>query len=306
MKERIQIEDALKRLHEREYQGKTTGPEALAGLLGCGLDESSERLAKLEAGKLAQQTEGRYRLTAAGRDYARQVIRAHRLYETYLAQKTGLKEAEWHRKAEEKEHVLTAAETSRMAERLGHPRYDPHGDPIPSAKGELPPIHGQVLADCEPDWKGRIVHIEDEPSSFYQRLVDEGFAPGMPIHLLHRDEERLRLNVEGRIIELPLAIARSLRVLVLQSGDAFESHTCRLTDLQFDETATVRGLSPACRGAERNRLLDLGIVPGTPIKKALSSAAGSPNAYRIRNALIALRREQTDRVLINKNLSESE
>ncbi len=54
------------------------------------------------------------------------------------------------------------------------------------------------------------------------------------------------------------------------------------------------GLSPACQGSQRRRLLDLGVVRGTEIESALSSAAGDPIAYRIRGALIALRREQAE------------
>jgi DtxR family Mn-dependent transcriptional regulator len=64
------------------------------------------------------------------------------------------------------------------------------------------------------------------------------------------------------------------------------------------ETARVVRLSPECRGAQRRRLLDLGLVPGTPVTAELVSLAGDPVAYRIRGALIALRREQANRVVV--------
>ena len=66
------------------------------------------------------------------------------------------------------------------------------------------------------------------------------------------------------------------------------------------------GLSPACVGAERRRLLDLGVVPGTAITREMESPFGSPSAFRIRGTLVALRRRQTDRVLIDAKSNEPE
>ena len=81
-----------------------------------------------------------------------------------------------------------------MAERLGYPRYDPHGDPIPTATGDLPPSRGLPLTDCPAGWEGRIVHIEDEPQPFYTELVGAGLAPGMRIHVLESDLEGIRIG----------------------------------------------------------------------------------------------------------------
>ena len=63
---------------------------------------------------------------------------------------------------------------------------------------------------------------------------------------------------------------------------------------------TLLGRALACRGAERNRLLDLGLVPGSTIEMDFQSALKSPVAYRVRDSLIALRKEQTDHILIQK------
>jgi DtxR family Mn-dependent transcriptional regulator len=65
-----------------------------------------------------------------------------------------------------------------------------------------------------------------------------------------------------------------------------------LADLRPGGVATVLGISPKCQGVQRRRLLDLGVVPGTPITAELHSAAGDPVAYLIRGALIALRKDQ--------------
>jgi DtxR family Mn-dependent transcriptional regulator len=71
-----------------------------------------------------------------------------------------------------------------------------------------------------------------------------------------------------------------------------------LATLRPGEAAIVTGLSPACRGTQRRRLLDLGVVRGTRIEAVFRSAAGDPVAYRIRDAVIALRREQADWIRI--------
>lgn len=68
----------------------------------------------------------------------------------------------------------------------------------------------------------------------------------------------------------------------------------RLSSLGLGQQATVVDISPACRGAERRRLLDLGVVPGTVIRAELVSTSGDPVAYRIRGAMIALRNAQAD------------
>lgn len=305
MKSRIQVEDALKHLHECDYRSKASGPESLAGALSCDLVESTRLLSTLQSKGLASLVGGTYQLTDTGRDYAREVVRAHRLYETYLARDTGLSEAEWHRQAEKMEHNLSGSQVGLIAKSLGYPRYDPHGDPIPTAGGELPPSHGTSILECPIGWEGRITHLEDEPHAFYQELIDAGLAPGMRLKIHEPKTDVLRLNVEGRITQFGRAVASNLMVTAFAANEAFDPSICRLSDLQPGEAAAILELSPACRGAERNRLLDLGLVPGTQTHIVLSSPSGSPIAYYIRGATIALRREQADKVLIRKTESQT-
>lgn len=73
-----------------------------------------------------------------------------------------------------------------------------------------------------------------------------------------------------------------------------------LADVRPGENAIVQAILPTCRGSERRRFLDLGILPGTHIKAELGSPSGDPTAYRIRGALIALRREQARYIIITR------
>ena len=78
----------------------------------------------------------------------------------------------------------------------------------------------------------------------------------------------------------------------------------RLSTLEIGENGTVVGLSPQLRGPERRRMLDLGLIPGTVVGAEIRSASGDPVGYRIRGAVIALRREQADQVRIERQVSE--
>jgi DtxR family Mn-dependent transcriptional regulator len=114
------------------------------------------------------------------------------------------------------------------------------------------------------------------------------------VHVLERTPQRLRLEAEVQELTLTPVVAANL--LVEPTGMVREAGLSerRLSSLAIGEQATVVDLAPACRGVERRRLLDLGIVPGTVIRAELRSASGEPVAYRIRGAVIALRREQAD------------
>lgn len=291
-RDRVAIEDALKHLHECP----PASPHSLAGALGVDLDTATQLLAKLDASGLVALKAGRYELTDAGRSYARHVIRAHRLYETYLAQQTGLAAESWHTEAERMEHELTGEKADRLAHQLGHPRFDPHGDPIPTAGGDVATLRGTPLLECPVGWEGRIVHIEDEPRRGYAEVVAAGLAPGMLFRVVEADEQSVRLNVEGRTIQLSRLAAGH----ILTAREHFDDTITRLSTLKPGERAAVVGLSSAVRGAERNRLLDLGVVPGTVVEIDLVSPAGNPIAYLIRGASIALRREQAEKILVRK------
>ena len=298
MKERIWVEDALKHIHEMEYRHDHPSAESLAGAVGITLHHAGELLDRLDADQLITRESGHYLLTDEGRSYARHVIRAHRLYETHLAEETGLSAELWHERAERAEHRMSDKELARLAESLGDPRYDPHGDPIPTAEGELPPLMGNALVDYEAGWEGKIVHIEDEPATVYAQLMAQELAPGMRVRVEHKDREGIGVNVEGRHIELTRPAALNVMVWDLDPREEFDESVTRLSSLGSGERVSVVGLTPACRGLERRRLLDLGMVPGTVVERDIVAPSGNPVAYVVRGATIALRRSQADRVMV--------
>lgn len=91
---------------------------------------------------------------------------------------------------------------------------------------------------------------------------------------------------------MPALTARNVTIRSLGAGVDVDRPVRSVRDLRPGETGVVLELSPACRGAQRRRLLDLGVVRGAQVTAELPSAFGDPVAYRIRDALVALRAEQ--------------
>ena len=298
MNARIRREDALKHIHSCEMSGSSASIQSIAGVLGVHLNEATATLSELEVHKLAQISNGGIRLTPAGRESALHILRAHRMWERYLADETGYSEQEWHDLAERFEHELTPSEVEALSARLGYPTHDPHGDPIPAADGEIVHHGGAPLTAAEIDVPLRIVHLEDEPDVVYAQLVAEGLHPGMFLRLVERSPERLRFWAGGDEHTLAPIVAANISVLALPEVEAEEPVGKPLSHLRSGESAVVLSISPACRGLDRQRLLDLGLLPGTKVGVELVGPGGDPKAYRIRGALIALREDQAKRILV--------
>jgi DtxR family Mn-dependent transcriptional regulator len=300
--ERILSEDALKHIYKCETVKRRPTVESIAGALQISLDQVAELLAKMASYHLLQVEGDQFHLTSAGQGYALQVIRAHRLWERYLADETGFPEDEWHNRADRMEHAMSQAETEALSARLGHPIHDPHGDPIPTATGEFVPHGGQPLTTIVGGRAARIVHLEDEPAVIYAQLVAEGLHPGLVVRVLEASPERIRFLADGKEQVLAPILANNVSVTPLSEAEASAAvATETLADLKVGETAKVVGISPACRGLERRRLLDLGILAGTTVKAEMVSPSGDPTAYRVRGALIGLRQEQAALIHISRN-----
>jgi DtxR family Mn-dependent transcriptional regulator len=210
---------------------------------------------------------------------------------------------EWHEEAEEREHTLSPQAVEQLDSAMGHPRYDPHGDPIPTADGELPPHAGVALSALAPGQSASVVHLEDEPPEVYRQLVEMGLAPGAQIELLEATPERIRFAADGEEHAIEPVAAMNVTVVLprraAESRGPFET----LTALAPGQSAAVVGIAPACQGPQRRRLLDLGLVPGTIVTAELRGALKDPVAYRVRGALIALRREQADWVRVDRRVA---
>lgn len=302
-KKRALLEDALKILFDCEYRKSTCTKQFLAENLSISSENLSILLERLKQMKLVVQHDNKLTLTEEGSSYALKVVRIHRIWEQYLAEETGIEQENWHEHADIQEHKLTSSEANLIASQIGNPIYDPHGDPIPTEKGELPSLSGQHLTELDKGTVGIITHIEDEPQPVYEQLLALGLHPGLPIYVLEKTDQKVSFSVDGEECVLTHRFAEGITVKVQTEEVASTEKKERLSSLKIGEAARVAGISPACKGQQRRRLLDLGIIKGTLIRAELQCVSGNPIGYLVMGTTLALRKDQADLIYI-ENKSE--
>ncbi len=295
---KTQIEDALKYLYNCEYNIITCTLNGIAGNLSVSADDAAEIISRLESMGLVSAKKNELELTPAGRSYALRVVRVHRLWEKYLAEQTGVTEKEWHQKAELIEHILTPEQADLLAAQIGNPVFDPHGDPIPLASGELPVKKGKLLTEMKENEFANIIHIEDEPQTIYSQIIAEGLYPGMQVRMMEISDRRVKFIANGEECILSPLIAKNITVGIIQLEKQIDGKFKTLSALKIGEIGTILGIGKSLRGQQRRRIMDLGIVPGTKIEAELQSVTGDPVAYRVRGTIVALRKQQTDKIYL--------
>jgi DtxR family transcriptional regulator, Mn-dependent transcriptional regulator len=295
---RTEAEDALKHAYDCEYRAVSCTVQSIAGALAITVEAAGRLASRLEGMGLLRSDNAALRLTSDGRAYALRIVRIHRLWERYLADETSVREADWHRKAELQEHRMTPEQADRLAASLGNPQFDPHGDPIPTSGGEIPRQDGVPLTSLHEGNFAGVLHIEDEPPEVFSQISALGFYPGMQLQVLAVEPGRMRLEVNGDEIVLAPLLARTITVAPLTEERRKRGPFVTLATVRSGEEVQVTSISRACRGQQRRRMMDLGIVPGTLITPEMESFAGDPVAYRVRGTLVALRREQAEQIFV--------
>jgi DtxR family Mn-dependent transcriptional regulator len=181
---------------------------------------------------------------------------------------------------------------------MAYPRYDPHGDPIPTATGEVGPARGVALTTLSSGQSAVVTHVEDEPEIIYEQLTAQGFSMGSQLNILEVTPQSMRVELEGEERLLASIVAANLTVLPIDQDDRQEQPLRRLSELPLGESARVVRISPACHGVQRRRLFDLGLIPSTMVRAEFRGPGGDPTAYDIRGARIALRRQQADQIFV--------
>jgi DtxR family Mn-dependent transcriptional regulator len=300
---RILLEDALKHLYHHESRSQTCTLSSIGGALEIPPARTVSLVNRMQNAGLVTPSGGRILLTEEGSRYALEVVRAHRLWERYLADETGVDPLEWHARAERREHSLSREETEALSQRLGHPRFDPHGDPIPTADGSVPPAEVMALSALASGERAVITHLEDEPAVVYAQLVALGIYPGMLLRMDARTDQRLLFEADGRKVVLAPLLAENVSIQRLtddEREEAADEDAMTLADLAPGEAGDVVRVSRACRGLERRRLMDLGVVPDTRVEFEFRAPTGGLCAYRVRGTTIALREEQARMIVVRR------
>jgi len=296
LRSRTQIEDALKHLFDQEYRGRRGSFASLSGILRVDDRRLMQLLGRMQQQGLVTTNGQEFQLTPDGERVARQIVRAHRLLERYFADEARLPLRDVHAAAERGEHTLTPDQVDALDASLGHPRLDPHGDPIPARDGRISPARDTPVTAWPTDRFGRITHLEDEPPLAFAQILAQGLRIGQVVRILESTPGRIVLSDGENEFRLAPAVAANVFLAPAENPSATSLVT--LANLRQGQAAEVVALDEGCQGFSRRRLMDLGFTPGARLTPALQTFARDPRAYRVRGTLVALRQDQARHVLV--------
>ena len=202
---RIHLEDVLKQAFHLEEEDRLSG-ESLIQQVPLTTKKMQQQIGKLR--HKGWMNKEKLALTESGRDKARHLVRAHRLWEAYLAHQIGLDASQIHDDAEKYEHLLTDEMLEEVDKTLGYPTRDPHGSPIPSKPG-LPRFS---LLQLNPEEAGKIAP-QQPVEQVITRLWHAGLLPGADFILKNKEADFVELQQAGKIIRIPLELARITEVV---------------------------------------------------------------------------------------------
>lgn len=182
-----QAEDYLKAIYEIERDGDPAGTTAIAARLGIASASASGMVRRLaRQGLVAVERYHGARLTARGRRVALQMIRRHRILESYLVTRLGFGWDRVHDEAEQLEHAVSPVLIEAMAAALGHPTADPHGAPIPLADGTVDDARLRTVDDLAVGAAACVARMSDRDPALLRYLGELGIRPGVTVRLVDR------------------------------------------------------------------------------------------------------------------------
>ncbi len=208
------VEDYAKALHNlalRSDGAVTTS--ALAERLGVSPGSVTAMLKRMgELGLVVYEPYRGALLTPEGEQVALEVIRHHRLLESYLSNVLGMPWDRVHDEAEVLEHYISEDLEERIAHALGDPEHDPHGDPIPSRELALASEPGRPLAEVEPGAAGTLARVSDSDPEMLRFLDDRGIRPGAVVTIGEREPfgGSVSIEVDGESHAIGAELARRM------------------------------------------------------------------------------------------------
>jgi len=204
------VEDYLKAIYRLSRGTQPASTSEIAELLGLSAPSVSGMIRRLsEQGLLEHVPYRGVQLTAAGRKIALRMVRRHRLIEAYLVEFLGYSWDTVHDEAERLEHAVSDALIERMARALGNPRFDPHGDPIPSPDGSIDELAYTPLTDVPLGEAVEIRRVDTSESDRLRFLEQHGLKPGVRLTVVGRQPFQgplmLRLGAQDQVLGHELA-----------------------------------------------------------------------------------------------------
>ncbi|MGH7132993.1 MAG: iron dependent repressor, metal binding and dimerization domain protein [Phycisphaerales bacterium] len=195
------VENYLKAIYAlcRESPAGEAAMTRIATLVGVTTGTATTMVKRLAAAKLARYERfGGVRLTTKGDKAALDILRRHRLIETFLVETLRLDWSVVHAEAERLEHAISPVVLEALDKHLGHPSIDPHGDPIPDGDGKTREPRAQPLASFAGGSKVRVVRITDQNAAFLLFIAKHGLKPGASAAIIDADTAAQSITVHAQ------------------------------------------------------------------------------------------------------------
>ncbi|HET8838202.1 MAG TPA: metal-dependent transcriptional regulator [Flavobacteriaceae bacterium] len=202
---------AIFHLENKFEQGANTN--ALAEKMETKPSSVTDMLKKLSQKKLVDYKKYQgAKLSKKGKEKALEIIRKHRLWEVFLVEKLNFSWDEVHDVAEQLEHVQSRKLTLELDRFLGHPKRDPHGDPIPDAEGNFDFNDRMLLSELEEGANGIFSGVKDSSASFLQYLDKQEITLGKEIAVLEREnfDHSIRIKMDGKTKHISALAANNI------------------------------------------------------------------------------------------------
>ncbi|MBN1921790.1 MAG: FeoA domain-containing protein [Anaerolineae bacterium] len=292
--QREEAEDLLKVAYSLENLENPVSVAELARAARCSESVLRDGLAVLSAWAWIEMVaEDHLRLTEKGRCRAGELTRAHRLWERYLVEREGMSLDAVHAEAHHHEHAMTPDEIERLDAELEYPVWDPHGHVIPAPDSRLPVMSAcSLLEQGQPGSRLKIVQLNDSSSELLSQLVALGLEPGVELEVRAREASRVLVRVNSHDVPLSNVAAQGIFVVPAPTLPV------PLGELPIGSQARVAEVRGG--GKHQRRMLDMGFVPGAEVIVVREAPLGDPVAYRVKDTLIALRKEDADTILVEE------
>ena len=216
------IDDYLKAIFQisgkPERQVSSTEIAGHLTITAASVTNMLQKLAAQEPPLVVYEKHHGVKLSKAGKKRALEIIRHHRLIETFLHKVLDYPWDEVHQEAERLEHFISDRFEERIAAKLGHPEFDPHGHAIPALDGSLPGLEPQALSQLRPGQVAKVFSVSDKDPEMLRYLADQGIRPGVRVTLSEqmpfKGAYQVRIGASAKLALLSQSLAEAISVAV--------------------------------------------------------------------------------------------
>jgi DtxR family transcriptional regulator, Mn-dependent transcriptional regulator len=218
----------LIKLSLKDHSNGESGTNELADSLGLKPSTVNDMLKKLRDKKLIEYEKyGKIKLTSIGYKTGMNILRKHRLWETFLFEKLNFSWEEVHPIAEQLEHIQSDVLIEKLDQFLGFPEFDPHGDVIPNAKGEMKFRFNNVLSLFDEGETGQMVAVKDNSVEFLKYVMNVGLGINNKIKVQSKNQYdgMMSIEVNGETYNVSKKFSDNIYMIC---SNCMENKNCKL------------------------------------------------------------------------------